>query len=295
MPIRFPCPHCRQKLSISSKRAGMSATCPRCQKELTVPKVERVTAAAGPAAGQTLVPPASEEASQQADDSQQADNPYAQFAVFDETELVYDAPAPSPAHVAAPPNIARRISVPRYVLLTQGVLLGIVALAAFALGLMVGASFFSQSTTVSGQPCKVSGTISYASATGNLPDGGAVVLFLPQTKDPGRRISAQGLRPDEPLPNAPLAAAAEFRDMGGAYARADEQGQFEVQLAEQGVYYVLVLSSHARRQAGQDVNTQDLVKVNRFVENAADLLADSRYQFSTETVRGDRQFSAVFD
>jgi hypothetical protein len=296
MPIRFPCPHCRQKLSISSKRAGMTATCPRCQKELTVPAAERVASAAAHTAGQAAASPPAEGVSPLPEDTETDDNPYAQFAVFDETELVCDAPAPHPAINAVPSTtMDRRILVPRYVLLTQGVLLGIVALAAFTLGLLVGASLFSQPAIAAGQPCKVNGTISYASGTGNMPDAGAVVIFLPQTRDPGRRVSAQGLRPDEAVPDAPLAAAQELRDMGGAYTRADEQGRYEVQLADRGTYYVLVISSQAQRQAGEDVNTQDLVKINRFVENAADLLADSRYQFSTESVRGDRQFSAVLD
>ena len=274
----------------------MTATCPRCQQELTVPAAERVASAAAHAAGQAAVAPPAEVSFPPPEDSEKDDNPFAQFAVFDETELIYDAPAPPPALNAVPSTaIDRRVSVPRYVLLSQGVLLGFVALAAFTLGLLVGASFFSQPAIVAGQPCKVNGTISYASGTGNLPDAGAVVIFLPQTRDPGRRVSAQGLRPDEAVPDAPLAAAQELRDMGGAYTRADEQGRYEVQLADRGTYYVLVISSQAGRQAGEDVNRQDLVKINRFVENAADLLADSRYQFSTETVRGNRQFSAVLD
>jgi len=287
MPIRFPCPHCKQKLSISSKRSGATANCPRCQKELTVPVVNRVTAPAEPATGDVAAPPLP-------DETEQDDNPYSQFAVFDETELVYDTSAPATASPAAAP-LGRRISVPRYVLLTQGVLLGVVALAAFALGLATGGSFFSRPASTAGQGSQIHGTISYAAGARTLPDAGAVVIFLPQTKDPGRAITAAGLRPEEPLPDAPLAGAEELRNMGGAYTRADEEGRYEVQLAEAGTYYVLVLSSHRHREAGQDINTQDLVKIRRFVENASDLLADSRYQFSTETVRGDRQFNAVFD
>ena len=120
-------------------------------------------------------------------------------------------------------------------------------------------------------------------------------MFLPETKNPGRRLTAEGLRPEEPLPDAPLVGAEELRNMGGAYARTDQQGRFEVQLADPGTYFVLVLSANSRRQPGQDVQTPDLVKISRFVERAADLLADSRYQFSTQTVRGDREFSAVIE
>ena len=293
MPIRFPCPHCRQKLSISTKKSGAKANCPRCGKELTVPTVQRVEAAtasflAGTEMSSEPAPPPI------AGESDGEDNPYSQFAVYDETELVYDT---APAAVAAPaaPPLARRISLPRYVLLTQGILLGVVALVCFALGLAMGGSFFSQPTSVAGAPCEVSGTISYESNGRTVPDAGAVVIIMPQTGDAGRTINHQGLRPDEPLPEAPLAGAQELRNLGGAYTRADAAGKFQVQLAQPGTYFVLVLSAGARRGAGQDIQTQDLVKLRRFVEDAADLLADSRYQFTTESIRGNRQLNAVFE
>jgi hypothetical protein len=286
MPIRFPCPHCRQKLSISSRKSGAQATCPRCQKELTVPMVQRVAAAA-PSTSEPAPPPVASE-------TDADDDPYAQFAVYDETELVYDTVAPAATAPQNPP-LVRRISLPRYVLLTQGILLGVVALSAFALGLAAGGSFLGRQTQLAAAPCEVSGSISYASNGKAVPDAGAVVLFLPQTKDPGRAITADGLRPEEPLPDTPLAGAEALRNLGGAYTRADENGRYQVRLAEPGTYYVLVLSGHARRGAGQDIQTQDLVKLRRFVENASDLLADSRYQFTTESVRGSRQLNALFD
>ena len=37
MPVRFTCPHCRQKLSVSSRKAGRDADCPRCGRMLTIP------------------------------------------------------------------------------------------------------------------------------------------------------------------------------------------------------------------------------------------------------------------
>ncbi len=286
MPIRFPCPHCRQKLSISTRKSGAQATCPRCGKELTVPTVPLAEGAA--AASEPAPPPI-------AADTDPQDNPYSQFAVHDdETELVYDTSTPDPA-IPAAPALTRRISLPRYVVLTQGILLGVVALLAFIVGLAAGGSFFRRQVQLAGMPCEVSGTISYAAGGRTLADAGAVVMFLPQTKNPGRAITAQGLRPEEPLPEAPLSGAEELRNMGGAYVRADEQGRYQVQLAEPGTDFVLVLSGHARRGAGQDIQTQDLVRLRRFVENASDLLADSRYQFTTESVRSSRELNAMFE
>jgi len=53
MPIRFACPQCRQKLSISSRRAGQTATCPRCRSTLTIP----TTPPERPMASAPVLPP----------------------------------------------------------------------------------------------------------------------------------------------------------------------------------------------------------------------------------------------
>jgi biopolymer transport protein ExbD len=37
MPILFRCDNCKQKLSVSSKKAGTMLACPKCARELTVP------------------------------------------------------------------------------------------------------------------------------------------------------------------------------------------------------------------------------------------------------------------
>jgi hypothetical protein len=283
MPIRFPCPHCQQKLSVSSRKAGTKAHCPRCHKELTIPEQKTAVSSAG----------APDQAAASADDEE--DDPYSQFVVYDETELVYEqAEAATPRRASPPHAVPDRVAVPRLVIYTQGALLGLVALASLVLGVLLGGTFYS-APPLAGQPCTISGTVRYAVGGQSKPDAGAVVIVLPQTKDPGRRVPTDGLRPEEPLPEAPLAAAEEIRNMGGAYTRADDQGRFQVQLPSSGKYYVLVLSRHLRRLPSQDVNTQDLVRIARFVEDASDLLADSRYQFTTETILGDRELSAVFD
>lgn len=45
MPIQFRCHHCRQVLSISSKKAGTLVPCPSCREETRVPTMEEVHAA----------------------------------------------------------------------------------------------------------------------------------------------------------------------------------------------------------------------------------------------------------
>ncbi|MFV0442185.1 MAG: biopolymer transporter ExbD [Planctomycetaceae bacterium] len=45
MPIQFRCQHCRQILSISSKKAGQEVNCPNCREATRVPTMEDVQAA----------------------------------------------------------------------------------------------------------------------------------------------------------------------------------------------------------------------------------------------------------
>lgn len=282
MPIRFSCPHCTQKLSVSTRKAGKSANCPRCKKELIVPAAE--PAAVSPESGSTAT----------VEEGENEDDPYSQFVVYDETELVYDDAGPLP-HPGGTPSAHDRVAVPRYVLYTQGLLLGAVALTCFIFGVLTGGTFFSSPSKISKGPCTITGTVRYASGNQKLPDDGAVIIVLPDTKDAGHRASAAGMRPDEPLPETPLPGVQQIRDMGGGYTRAGPQGDFSVNLASGGKYFVLVLSSHARRTGSEEVKVMDVRTLGRFVDGAIDLLADSKYQLTSETVRGDRTLTAQFD
>jgi len=283
MPIRFACPHCSQKLSVSTRKAGKTANCPRCKNELTVPAPEPASAA-GQGGGETAT----------AEEGENEDDPYAQFVVYDETELVYDDASPA-AHPSGTPSAQDRVAVPRYVLYTQGVLLGAVALVCFIFGVLTGGTFFSAPTQSAKGPCTITGTVRYAAGNQRLPDDGAVVIVLPETKDVGQRASAAGLRPDEPLPETPLVGAQQVKDMGGAYTRAGPQGDFSVNLPSGGKYYVLILSNHARRTGNEDVKVSDVGTVGRFFDGAIDLLADNKYRLSSETVRGTRTITAQFE
>lgn len=51
MPIYFRCRHCRARLSITRRKAGMSVACPRCQQQVRVPTLDKQsrTAATDPA------------------------------------------------------------------------------------------------------------------------------------------------------------------------------------------------------------------------------------------------------
>ncbi len=282
MPIRFSCPHCSQKLSVSTRKAGKSANCPRCKRELTVPAPEPAAVPSDSAGTAT------------AEEEDNEDDPYSQFVVYDETELVYDDAAPL-SHPGGTPSVHDRVAVPRYVLYTQGLLLGAVALTCFIFGVLTGGTFFSAPSKNAKGPCTITGTVRYASGNQKLPDDGAVIIIFPDTKDAGQRASVAGMRPDEPLPETPLVGVQQIRDMGGGYTRAGPQGDFSLNLASGGSYYVLVLSSHARRAANDEVKVMDVRTLGRFVDGAIDLLGDSKYRLTSETFRTDRTLTAQFD
>lgn len=42
MPIKFHCPSCSQRLSVSRKKAGRQSKCPKCGETITIPTLERV-------------------------------------------------------------------------------------------------------------------------------------------------------------------------------------------------------------------------------------------------------------
>src|SRR5262245_28519420 len=159
MPIRFTCPHCHQKLSVGQRKAGTTAECPRCKRALTIPLV--------PASASVRGQPSAVQAASAAPTNASA-APSGEAAVFlpeaDEfagLELVYDtAAASSPPE--APPPVADVIVIPRYILYLQGGLLAGVALLAFAIGMMMGATFVPQTAPVD-SASHIRGSVTYAS------------------------------------------------------------------------------------------------------------------------------------
>ena len=79
MPVQFVCPECNQLLSVGSRKIGMEVTCPRCQRPIVVPTHE--AAAVGVAMMQSLGSPPAEE-------------PLAEFVVYDDVPAVIETAIP---------------------------------------------------------------------------------------------------------------------------------------------------------------------------------------------------------
>lgn len=332
MPIRFACPHCHQKLSVSSRKAGTSADCPRCKRKLSIPTPPPEPARPAPARPQVAAqppvskpaifigpettpaekfqPPAAEQfvaaavpatetAVAVAELPPQAEDPIwtPDPAGYEGMELVYDTTESTAISQPAFAEHTELVAIPRYVLYLQGGLLAVVALVAFTIGLLAGGAILTQPpTTAAAQACVIQGSVTYASGPRNLPDEGAVIAIIPQTQSkPDEKAPVAGLRPDDPTPGDTHRGIAILQSLGGGYTRADANGRFQVQLPDRGRYLVLVVSSRSQVRSIEEIQTGDILKLGPFFDNAADLLGNHRYQLTQESFRGDRDFDVAFE
>jgi hypothetical protein len=281
MPIRFACPHCQQRLSVAQRKAGTTAQCPRCKQSLTIPQPAEPPAAATPAPDQS--PP-----------------PLGQSPVFlpdadqvGDIELVYDAP-PVTKSSAAPSSSRETIAVPRYVVYVQGMLLAGVALAAFAIGFLMG-STFSAPVVPAKANCTITGTVTYAAGPRRLVDEGAAIVLLPETAQrPDEKAPVRGLRPGDPPVEEDHRGLSIIRHSRGAYARSNVNGRFQIEAPSRGRYLLLVISKERRRRLDSEPARADLVRLGRWFDDPATLLGDRQYRLIEETIRGDRQFTIEF-
>lgn len=337
MPIRFACPHCRQKLTVSTRKAGSQADCPRCKRELTIPEPPlqspkpvlaaakaSIATSAAPSEGAASEPSPPPVAANERDaaeppapppaEQSDADQPHiveqpslaavegeATYFTPDEggfegLELIYDMTGDR-EEPAAQPAGSDLVAVPRYVIYLQGGLLAVVALVAFAIGLLVGGTMNAPAENVAGpQTAVLRGNVQYAAASRQLPDEGAVTIAIPlDAERPDEKAPITGLRPADPVPGEAHRGVSILRDLGGGYARADAAGQVTIELPDRGRYLVLVISREKRLRAADEISTADILKLGPYFDNAADLLADRRYQLTTETIRGERRMEVTFE
>ena len=74
----------------------------------------------------------------------------------------------------------------------------------------------------------------------------------------------------------------------------DADGKFQVRLPDTGRYFVLVVSSNAYRNAGQDPSRGDIAQLGRYVQPPMDLLGQSKYEWRERTIRSDDSLNVVF-
>jgi len=191
-----------------------------------------------------------------------------------------------------------RISLPRYVLYGQGVLLIAVAMTALTLGILIGRGTAPRVVEKSGAPtpCFLTGTVEYASRSGaHVPDAGAVVIVVPQDKRLADKAPIEGLRPEDPMPAADLPSLSRIRSIGGDYTRADDQGYFKLRVPDTGDYFLLVVSRQTQRKASERLEPVHLAQIGRYFLPAPDLIGDHKYRWRAETVKRDKEYKFTFE
>lgn len=217
----------------------------------------------------------------------------------DEVTWVYeDAPASGAPLASAGTIDFDRVSLPRYVLYGQGVLLMTVAIVALTLGIVIGRGSAPREEVQRGaaQPCYLTGVVQQQTRGGRtVADGGAVVIVVPQDQRPQDKAPIEGLRPDDPLPDAAQPSLARIKAIGGDYARADDQGYFKLRVPDHGEYFLLVVSRHVQRPSSRRLDPVHLAQMGRYFLPAPDLVGDREYRWTAESIKRDKQYTITFE
>jgi len=95
----------------------------------------------------------------------------------------------------------------------------------------------------------VTGTVKYLDATGQmLPDTGALLIQLPSERSGRLKLDARSLLLDNDHPDR-VATLAALTSLGGAVAKADDAGQYQLSGRSNGDVLVVAVSRHRQRAA----------------------------------------------
>ncbi len=299
MPIRFHCPRCDQRLSVSSRKALKLVKCPTCQGTLTVP----TEAEAESAAAERKRARKEGRRSGTPGDSQ-AGSPFDEFAVFDQDSgstpqsgLSFSAarseslaPTPSPGSIDY-----GKVAVSRNILYYQGALLAVVAVLCFVIGILVGRAVPREDLAAQlAKPCQVRGKIVFVNRNNErIDDDNSVIVALPFDERPTESIAVEGIRPADPRPIEDHPSLAAIEVLGGSYARANARGEFEMQLPRRGRYFLLVISRN--QQSTQSRPKTHTAQMSRYFASVSQLLRQQDYRWTEEFFRGDRAFDVTFE
>lgn len=181
----------------------------------------------------------------------------------------------------------------RAVYALAGLLLA-VSLFAFLAGFLIGRGRRSAGPGVAAEeaaaevdPVALEGGVIYSAAPGQFkPDVGAVAIALPVDKTPAEKLPAAGLRAGDSEESqwAPMANA--LASFGGAVARANDEGDFQLVVPRPGDYYLLLISRHAKRPAAKAIDKEDLSQLAAYFADGAGLIGPDKYVWSRRRLAG---------
>ena len=138
-----------------------------------------------------------------------------------------------------------------------------------------------------GNPVVFEGNLSYVASPGQIkPDAEAGVIAVPFDKRPDEKLAGRGLRSTDAGNIDATPAAAALHALGGACARADADGDFPLVVPRPGKYFLLVISKHAKRDAGRSIEFDDFRAISEYFKSPADLVGPYRYDWSVHELAG---------
>jgi hypothetical protein len=314
MSLRFACPNCHQKLSVSLDKAGRKTTCPKCKHPMVVPQAPphgSASAIHAPAKAQELVGPPPASVTGPADapsaigpaelpaaiSSEPAPIPsFDQFEVYDDdTEIIYDTDQPANLPGGAP-NLGDRISLPRWTIYVQGGLLALLSFFCFLIGLIAGGLGSGSGGGGSTGPkmADLYGHVTYELAQRQTGDDGALIIALPQKSVPDEKAPTVDLFPPNAVAPPTHRGIEIIRILGGGVQRADATGNFKLSLPK-GDYFVLVVSNIQDRPPSQTIPTGHVAEMGRFLEQPKDLIGKRKYRWEKVTLKTNQRFDVSFD
>ncbi len=268
MAIKFVCEGCRSKLKVGSRKAGTETTCPTCGTAILIPTQERADALE---AMRRLE-------SEKSGDAPTPEGPFLEFQVFDDVEYTYIDDEP-PLTGDKQSSMAQTVPISRFVIYTQGSLLGIVAIVCFLLGLMVGTVTNSSTSKLTAQQnCEVTGTVHYRSDNQKLPDVGTRVMLLPTDVTPDARPEVTALRPGVPAERS-TSERQLMTQLGCFITEVDAVGRFRLSVDSNKSYYLFIISNHHRRRQDAKIPKNERAGMGAFFLPIEEIVEDHSYRW----------------
>jgi len=184
------------------------------------------------------------------------------------------------------------ILFPRRTFYVQGILFLVLAAVTFAAGYFMGRGdaqvrLDEAQEKLAQERALIEGTLVYRPGPNQIePDERAVVMALPADNFPEKKLTIQGIRPSDREPARSHPTVRQIREeLGGAYARADDEGSYNMVVPDKGTYWILVISAHAARPKNHDIHEPDLDTLGNYFTQPELLIGRYQYRLDKEEIK----------
>ncbi len=109
------------------------------------------------------------------------------------------------------------------------------------------------------------------------PDADAVVMVLPQQSPPKYPISVTGLSPNDDLFDPHGDGVQQIVEIGGGYQHTGAGGEFSLPIKSAGRYWVLMISSHAKRNEDEPIDPAAIRSLQKYCRHVEQLIGEYRF------------------